>query len=149
MYRKNALFCVVTNDGRKVLLKKNWYVFLLFYFFLLFYYFFIFLFYFRREKTGRREPCFARKTKKTLESIHALKMFDIICKYIEQYKTDKIKIKQLYNTLNEKWCEIFEICKNQEFNELFYPFKVVISCFFSNTILSSLEYVSGAGLSVQ
>ena len=40
---KNDLFCVVTNDGRKILLKKNWYVFLLFYLFLLFSYFFYFI----------------------------------------------------------------------------------------------------------
>ena len=128
--------------------------FLLFYFF---YYFFILIYFFifkkRRGETGRRRRrklCFARKTKKTLESIYALKLFDNICKYIKQYKNDKIKIILLYNSLNEKLCEIFEICKNQEFDELFYPFKLVISFFFSKSILSSLEYdVSGAGLPVQ
>ena len=73
-------------------------------------------------------------------------MFDDICLYIKQYKNDKIKIKQLYDILNG---EFFEICKNQEFNELLYPFKRVISCFFSIPIISSLEYdVSGVGLSV-
>ena len=152
MWMKNDFFCVVTNGVRKIVLKKNWYVFFCFFYFFIFYYFFLIFFIFkkRRKKTERRrrrKSCFAKKTKKTLENIYALKMFDDICKYIKQYKTDKIKIKLLYDILNE---EFFEICKYQEFNELFYPFKVVISCFFSIPILSGLEYdVSGVGLSVQ
>ena len=100
----------------------------------------------RRRRRRRRDPCFAKKTKKTLEAIYALKLFDDICLYVKQYKNDKIKIKQMYDILND---EFFEICKYQEFNELLYPFKLVISCFFSKPILSSLEYVvSGAGLPV-
>ena len=151
MWMKNDFFCVVTNGVRKIVLKKNWYVFFVFFTFLFFLIFFLIFFIFkkRRKKTERRrrKSCFAKKTKKTLENIYALKMFDDICKYIKQYKTDKIKIKLLYDILNE---EFFEICKYQEFNELFYPFKVVISFFFSIPILSGLEYdVSGVGLSVQ
>ena len=101
-----------------------------------------------REKIERRRdpPCFAKKTKKSIQSIYALKMFDDICLYIKQNKNDKIKIKQMYAILND---EFFEICKNQEFIELLHPFKIIISCFFSKYIISSLVYdVSGAGLRV-
>ena len=100
----------------------------------------------RREKIERRrDPCFAKKTKKSIQAIYASKMFDDICLYIKQNKNDKIK--QMYAILND---EFFEICKNQEFIELLHPFKIIISCFFSKYIISSLEYdVSGAGLPVQ
>ena len=62
-----------------------------------------------REKIERRRdpPCFAKKTKKSIQSIYALKMFDDICLYIKQNKNDKIKIKQMYAILND---EFFEIC---------------------------------------
>ena len=98
-----------------------------------------------REKIERRrDPCFAKKTKKSIQAIYASKMFDDICLYIKQNKNDKIK--QMYAILND---EFFEICKNQEFIELLHPFKIIISCFFSKYIISSLEYdVSGVGLSV-
>ena len=79
----------------------------------------------------RRKVCFAKKTKKTLEAEYALKMFDDICLYIYQYKNDKDKIKQMNIVLND---EFFEICKNKEFVELLFPFKLVISFFLHLTV---------------
>ena len=73
-------------------------------------------------------------------------MFDDICIFIKQNKNDKIKIKQMYNILNY---EFFVLSKNQEFNEILYPFKLVISFFFSIRLhLLSNDDVSGLGLCV-
>ena len=98
-----------------------------------------------KRRQARRQICFA-KTKRSLQSIYALKMFDDICIYIKQNKNDKIKIKQMYDILNY---EFFVISKNQEFNEILYPFKLVISFFFSIRLhLLSNDDVSGLGLCV-
>ena len=59
-----------------------------------------------------------------------MKMVDDLIIFIKQNKTDKNKIKRLYHILNGKSCEIFEICNNlTHLNEVFYPFKLVISVF--------------------
>ena len=102
----------------------------------------------QRQRQARRQiDClFFAKTKRSLQSIYALKMFDDICIYIKQNKNDKIKIKQMYNILNY---EFFVLSKNQEFNEILYPFKLVISFFFSIRLhLLSNDDVSGLGLRV-
>ena len=102
----------------------------------------------RRQRQARRQgdPLFA-KTKRSLQTIYALKMFDDICIFIKQNKNDKIKIKKLYNILNY---EFFVLSKNQEFNEILHPFKLVISFFFSIRLhlLSNDELVSGLRLCV-
>ena len=91
-----------------------------------------------------RKGCFSTKHLR-VENVNALKMFDDICKYIKKYKNDKNKIYLMYVMLNE---EFLELCKNQESIEILYPFKLVISCFFSKRIVGELEDVSGAGLPV-
>ena len=153
---KNDFFCIVTKGERKVLKKKG-YVFF-FYLFFIFWFFTIFLFYLflkrnlvRKKKEiweevwkKERKGCFSTNHSR-VENVHALKMFDDICKYIKKYKNDKNKIYLMYVMLNE---EFLELCKNQESNEILYPFKLVISCFFSNRVVGELEDVSGAGLPV-
>ena len=104
----------------------------------------------QRQRQARRQiDClFFAKTKRSLQSIYALKMFDDICIYIKQNKNDKIKIKQMYDILNY---EFFVLSKKQEFNNLriLYPFKLVISFFFSIRFhLLSNDDVSGLGLRV-
>ena len=124
---------------------------LFFYFFLLIFYLFIFKKEFGEKKKVIWEEVFGKERKECfstnhsrVENVHALKMFDDICKYIKKYKNDKNKIYLMYVMLNE---EFLELCRNQESTDL-YPFKLVISCFFSNRIVLELEDVSGAGLSV-
>ena len=103
----------------------------------------------QRQAQARRQgdPLFA-KTKRSLQTIYALKMFDDICIFIKQNKNDKIKIKQMYDILKY---EFFVLSKKQEFNNLriLYPFKLVISFFFSIRFhLLSNDDVSGLGLCV-
>ena len=125
--------------------------YLFFYFFLLIFYLFIFKKEFGEKKKEiweevwkkERKGCFSTNHSR-VENVYALKMFDDICKYIKKYKNDKNKIYLMYVMLNE---EFLELCKNQESIDL-YPFKLVISFFFSNRIVLELEDVSGAGLSV-
>ena len=61
------------------------------------------------------------------EEINALfeacDLFDNIMDFINQYRTDIVKMKLLYTVLNEKLCDIFEICKNNK------QFCVLFSCF--------------------
>ena len=60
----------------------------------------------------------------------AMKMIDHLILFIKQYKTDQNKIKRLYNELNGKSCEIFELCGNLiHLNEVFYPITLVITVF--------------------
>ena len=65
------------------------------------------------------------------------------------FLSNKIKIKQMYDILKY---EMFVLSKKQEFNNLriLYPFKLVISFFFSIRphLLSSDELVSGLRLCV-
>ena len=129
---KNDFFCVVADGVRKVVKKRNTYVLLC----IILYYVVLLLILVIIKKRGRKierrkQVCFAKKTKRTLEAKYALKMFDDICLYIYEHKNDKNKIKQMYIVLND---EFFEICKNKEFAELLYPFKVVISFFLHLTV---------------
>ena len=129
------------------------FIYLFFYFFG--FYYFLFIYFLKRNMLRKkkellgevwkkeRKGCFSTKHLR-VENGDALKMFDDICRYIKKYKNDKNKIYLMYNMLNE---EFLELCRNQESIEL-YPFKVVISCFFSKRIVGELEDVSGAGLSV-
>ena len=129
-----------------------------FYFIFLFYFFIFFtnfLFIFKKEFGEKKKENWEEvlgKERKTYfstphlraENVHALKMFDDICKYIKKYKNDKNKIYLMYVMLNE---EFLELCKNQESTDL-QPFKLVISFFFSKRIVLELEDVSGVGLPV-
>ena len=129
-----------------------------FYFIFLFYFFIFFtnfLFIFKKEFGEKKKENWEEvlgKERKTYfstphlraENVHALKMFDDICKYIKKYKNDKNKIYLMYVMLNE---EFLELCKNQESTNL-EPFKLVISFFFSKRIVLELEDVSGVGLPV-
>ena len=125
--------------------------YLFFYFFLLIFYLFIFKKEFGEKKKEiweevwkkERKGCFSTSHSR-VENVHALKMFDDICKYIKKYKNDKNKIYLMYVMLNE---EFLELCKNQESIDL-HPFKLVISFFFSKRIVLELEDVSGVGLPV-
>ena len=134
----------------KVLKKENGMFFFLFIFlfFLLIFYLFLKRNLVRKKRIGKKfwekkERHFSTPHLRA-ENVHALKMFDDICKYIKKYKNDKNKIYLMYLMLNE---EFLELCKNQESNDL-QPFKLVISCFFSKRIVLELEDVSGVGLPV-
>ena len=128
------------------------YLFFIFWFFTIFY----FIYFLKRNLLRKkkelfwevwkkeRKGCFSTKHLR-VENVNALKMFDDICKYIKKYKNDKNKIYLMYVMLNE---EFLELCKSQESIEILYPFKLVISCFFSKRIVGELEDVSGAGLPV-
>ena len=124
----------------------------IFLFFFTNFYLFIFKKEFGEKKKEILEEVFGKERKtyfsthySRVENVHALKMFDDICRYIKKYKNDKNKIYLMYVMLNE---EFLELCKNQESTDL-QPFKLVISCFFSKRIVLELAGdVSGAGLSV-
>ena len=154
--------CSCTNQKRRKKWKivffckseRKWYVF----FFILFYFFIFFtnfLFIFKKEFGEKKKENWEEvlgKERKTYfstphlraENVHALKMFDDICKYIKKYKNDKNKIYLMYVMLNE---EFLELCKNQESTDL-QPFKLVISFFFPKRIVLEFEDVSGVGLPV-
>ena len=151
--------CSCTNQKRRKKWKivffckseRKWW----FFFFILFFYFTNFLFIFKKEFGEKKKENWEEvlgKERKTYfstphlraENVHALKMFDDICKYIKKYKNDKNKIYLMYVMLNE---EFLELCKNQESTDL-QPFKLVISFFFPKRIVLEFEDVSGVGLPV-
>ena len=80
-----------------------------------------YFFFFLKEK-------YFSKRERTQAKFAAWKMLYEITMFIKQYKSDPVKIKTLFDELNGKSTEIFEICKNsQHLDEVFYSFSVVIS----------------------